>query len=145
MHPSLVDIGAYLRTTTSEGLVQGYPPSLLPAGTTQSSGFTVVGAKSGVLTVATGQATGTPTTQKATVSLESAPPGVSPTWVAVADSSVVLEGDEKSGRVNVDMTRLPSGHTQVRVKVVVELTGGTTPKQNVAATVVLGGFSTLPA
>jgi len=145
MHPSLVDIGAYLRTTTPDGKVQGYPPSALPAGTDNGDGFEVVGAKSGVLTASTGAATGTPTTQKCTVSLESAPAGGSPTWVAVTDSSVVLEGNEKSARVNVDLTRLPSGHAQVRVKVVTEFTGGTTPTQSVAATVVLGGFSTLPA
>jgi hypothetical protein len=35
-------------------------------------------------------------------------------------------------------------HGQVRCKVVTEFTGGASPKQSVAATVTLGGFSTLP-
>jgi hypothetical protein len=144
MHPTDVNIGAFLRSATPDGKVQGYPPSTLSAGTDYGDAFDVVGAKSCVLTVSTGAATGTPTTQKTTVSLESAPPGDSPTWAAVESSTVELTADEMSGEVDVNLTRLPSGHTRLRCKVVTAFTGGSTPKQYVAATVTLGGFSTLP-
>lgn len=144
MHPTVVDIGAFVRTATPDGKVQGYPPSTLSAGTDTGDAFDVVGAKSCVLTVSTGAATGSPTAQTTTVSLESAPPGTSPTWVAVKGSEVELTADEKSGEADLNLTWLPSGHTQVRCKVVTAFTGGSAPKQSVAATVTLGGFSTLP-
>ncbi|MBM7117633.1 hypothetical protein [Archangium primigenium] len=145
MHPSFVDAGAHLRTTTLDGKALGYPPARLSAGTTYGDSFNAVGAKSCVLTASTGTATGAPTAQKCTASLESAPTGTSPSWVAVDGSAVFVDGDKKSARRNVDLTRLPSGHALLRVKVVAELTGGTTPTQDVAAAVVLAGFSTLPA
>jgi hypothetical protein len=144
MHVTRVDIGAYLRSATLDGKVQGYPPSTLSAGTDHGDGFDVVGAKSCVLTASTGAVSGNPTAQKTTVSLESAPLGTTPTWVAVEGSAVVLEVDEASREVDFNLTYLPSGHGQVRCKVVTEFTGGSSPKQSVAATVTLGGFSTLP-
>ncbi|ATB41138.1 hypothetical protein CYFUS_006600 [Cystobacter fuscus] len=144
MHPTAVDIGAFLRSATPDGKIQGYPPSLLSAGTDYGDAFSVVGARSCMLTVSTGAATGTPATQKATVSLESAPPGASPTWVTVENSTVDLTADETSDEVDLNLTRLPSGHTQLRCKVVTVFTGGSSPKQYVAASVTLGGFSTLP-
>lgn len=144
MHPTVVDIGAFLRSATPDGKVQGYPPSNLAAATDYGDAFDVVGARSCVLTASTGAATGSPTEQKSTVSLESAPPGASPTWVAVEGSTVELTADERSGEVDVNLTWLPSGHTRLRCKVVQAFTGGSSPKQSVAATVTLGGFSTLP-
>jgi hypothetical protein len=143
MHSASTNIGALIRTVTTDGKVQGYPPSLLEAGTTYGEAFTYDDAKSLTLTVSTGEATGTPTAQSVAVSLESSADGT--TWVAVEDSTVTLTADEKGGEVDVNLTHLSTGHDRLRAKAVVGFTGGSTPSQVVAATVTLGGFSTLPA
>ena len=146
MHATSTNIGAYLRTAGPSNAVQGYPPSLLSAGTDFGDAVEVAGFRSAVLTALTGAATGGPTAQSTAVSLQSstaaAPEG---TWVDMPDSTVTLTADEKSGEVDLNLTTLPSGHGYVRVKVVVAaFTGGTNPKQTVAAVLSLGGASTLP-
>jgi len=142
MHSSSTHIGAYIRTVTPDGKVQGYPPSVLTAGTDYGDAFTYDGAKSLTLTVATGAATGSPTEQTSTVSLQSSADGAE--WSDVADSTVALTGDEKAGEVDVNLTALPAGHGKLRAKVVTAFTGGSSPKQSVAAIVTLGGFGFLP-
>ena len=144
MHPSMTNIGAYLRTKGASNTVQGYSPEALAAGTTYGDAFDVTDARSCVLTGQLGAATGTPTTQSVVLSLESALPSGSD-WVAVADSTITLDTDETSKEVDVNLMGLTSGHTRLRVKAVVSFTGGTSPKALVAACVPLAGFARLPA
>lgn len=143
MHASSSNIGAFIRTAGTTGTVQGYPPFLISASTDYGDAFTYVGSQSAVLTAATGAATGSPTEQTVTVSLQSSADGS--TWTDVPDTAVALTGDEKSGEVDINLALITSGHDKLRVKVVVALTGGTSPKQSVAAIVTLGGFADLPA
>ncbi|HEX5750018.1 MAG TPA: hypothetical protein VFZ09_27560 [Archangium sp.] len=145
MHPTSTNIGAYLRTAGPSGAVQGYPPSTLSASTDYGDAFSVVGFKSAVLTASTGSATGGPTTQSTTVSLQSSTASAADgTWADVAGTTVTLTADEKSGEVDINLVELPSGHGYVRTKVVVAFTGGTAPEQAVAANLTLAGSSNLP-
>lgn len=146
MHATSTNIGAYLRTAGPSNAVQGYPPSLLSAGTDYGDAVEVAGFRSAVLTALTGVATGGPTAQSIAASLQSSTEAKADgTWADVPDSTVTLTADEKSGEVDLNFTTLPSGHGFVRVKVVVAaFTGGTNPKQAVAAVLTLGGATTLP-
>jgi hypothetical protein len=100
--------------------------------------------RSCVLTGLTGLSEGAPTTQSVAFSLQSSASD-SGGWEDVAGSTVTLVADAAAGEVDVRLTKLPETHGYVRVKVVVAFTGGTSPKQLVAAVVALGGASTLPA
>jgi hypothetical protein len=150
LHSSLANVGAYLsqvgHLTAADG-PKGYSPSLLAASTnTDGDAFSLVGARSGVLTVMTGTATGGPTTQTHVFTLETSPTGTAAdgTWTAYEGATCTLTADEKSKRVDFSLGALPEGHTQARVKVVVGFTGGTSPKQVVCAHVTLGGYEVLP-
>jgi hypothetical protein len=146
MHPSLSNIGAYLRTAGSSNAAQGFTPEALAAGTTYGDAFAVDGAKSCTLTGLSGAATGTPTSYSVTYSLQSSTDSDSGgTWTDVASSSVALTADDKAGEVDVNLMGLTSGHYYLRVKTVVAITGGTSPKVLAAANVALGGFERLPA
>ena len=142
MHASSTNIGAYIRGAGTDGEVQGYAPAALAAGTTYGDAFTYDGAKSLTLVAFTGVATGTPDEQSTIVSLQSSVDGT--TWSDVADSSVTLSEDKAAAEVDVNLTTLTSGHGKLRTKVVQAFTAGTSPKQVVAAVVVLGGFGFLP-
>ncbi|EPX56163.1 hypothetical protein D187_007505 [Cystobacter fuscus DSM 2262] len=149
LHPSLNDFGAYLSavgTLADASGPKGYSPATLAANTyTDGDAFSLEGARSAVLTAMTGTATGNPTAQSHVFTMETSAGGDNPTWTAYEGASVSLTGNEKSGRVDFSLGRVPAGHTQARVKVVVGFTDGTSPKQTVAAHVVLGGYETLPA
>jgi hypothetical protein len=149
LHASLNDCGASLSMVghlANASGPKGYSPATLAANTyTDGDVFSLEGAHSAVLTAMTGTATGTPTEQSHVFSLETSAGGESPTWTAYEGASVTLTGDEKSGRADFSLGRMPAGHTQARVKVVVGFAGGSSPKQTVAAHVVLGGYETLPA
>ena len=143
MHSSSTNIGAFIRTATPEGDLQGYAPAAAAAGTSFGPAFTYDGAKSCTLAASTGAADGGPTTQSCAISLQSALPTGS-TWVDVPDSTVTLTEDSVAGEVDVNLTLLTSGHSRLRTKVVRAFTGGTAPEQAVAAVVALGGFSEFP-
>lgn len=146
MHATSCNIGAFVRTATPDSKVQGYPPSVLSAGTDYGDAVNVAGFKGAILTALVGAATGSPTTQSTKVSLQSAPAGTEAggTWADVADSEVELTADEASEELDLNLMRLPSGHALARVKVVTAFTGGSSPKQSASAVLTLGGSDTLP-
>ncbi|MCY1043332.1 hypothetical protein OV208_18590 [Corallococcus sp. bb12-1] len=149
MHPSLANIGAYIKTNTL-----ALAPAARAAGTVQGPTLDVLSFRSAVLAVAVGAATGAPTTLSATFTLESrgstaGPEGVPGDWAAVVDRdgqtlSVVATAVDGAVELDVDFSFLGDDHDQVRVKQVLAFTGGTSPTLATGAVLVLGGSNRLP-
>lgn len=145
MHASSTDIGAYIKTVGASSAIQGVAPAAKSAGTDYGTAFSIEGAKSCVLTGATGAATGTPTSYSVTYSLQVSADSGFTTPVDVSSSSVALTADAKAGEVDVNLMGLAAGYFYARVKTVVAFVDGTTPTALCAAQVALGGFQGLPA
>ncbi|PTL79186.1 hypothetical protein [Vitiosangium sp. GDMCC 1.1324] len=151
LHHSLNNIGATLSTVghvADTAGPKGYPPSLLAANTyTDGDPFSLQGARSAVLTVMSGTASGGPTAQNHVFTLETAPAGTAAdgaAWKEYPGATVSLTGDEKSARKDFSLGMLPEGHSIGRVKLVLGFTGGSSPRQAVSAHVTLGGYEALP-
>ncbi|MFL5344365.1 MAG: hypothetical protein ACJ8AT_06215 [Hyalangium sp.] len=144
MHPSLSNVGAYLKTVGASSATQGFTPEAKAAGTFYGDAFSIDGAKSCVLTGLTGTATGAPDSYSVAYSFQVSADSAFTTPVDVASSTVTLTADEKGGEVDINLMGLASGYYYGRVKAVVALTGGTSPKALCAAQVTLGGFERLP-
>lgn len=144
MHASLTNVGAYIKSTGASAAPQGFTPEARAAGTDYGAAFSCEGAHSCVLTGLTGTSTGSPTSYSVDYSLQSSATADFASAADVASSTVTLTADEKSGEVDVNLMALTAGHTYLRVKAVVAITGGTSPKVLCAANVVLGGYERLP-
>ncbi|RKG95574.1 hypothetical protein D7V97_37000 [Corallococcus sp. CA053C] len=149
MHPSLANIGAYIKTNTL-----ALAPAARAAGTTQGPTLDVLSFRSAVLAVAVGAATGGPTGISATFTFESrgstaGAEGVPGAWAPVVDRdgeelSVVATAADSAVELDLDFSFLGDDHDQLRVKQVLAFTGGATPTLATGAVLVLGGANRLP-
>lgn len=149
MHPSLANIGAYIKTNTL-----ALAPAARAAGTTQGPAIDTGAFRSAVLAVAVGAATGTPTAINATFTFESrgstsGAEGAPGAWAPVVDRdgqelSVVATAADGAVELDLDFSLLGDDHDQVRVKQVLAFTGGATPTLLTGAVLVLGGSNRLP-
>lgn len=136
MLPHKSNIGAYIKP------VIGIVPLDNAAGTRTGAAIDTRGYGSFTLIGFVGAASGTPDTQSATYSIETSADGVN-NWAAVAGAACsAITADDSSAEVDVDCVKTLR---YVRVSEVVAFTGGTTPKVEGAAVVVLGGATDLPA
>lgn len=144
MHPTLVNIGAYIKANNLN-----LPPVAQAASATRqgAAGIDVTAFKSAVLVGFTGANTGAPSAVNVTYSLESRVPAGA--WAPVLDRDgnplqVVLTAANACGEVDVDLTLIGDDHEEVRIKEVTTLTGGTSPTQLTGALLVLGGANRRP-
>lgn len=139
-------IGACVKCSTI-----GLPPAVSSGGARTGPTFEPNEWMSGVLSVSTGAATGSPTAISAVYGLETRyNDGTTPTaWVALKDIngnavSVTLTAASKGGEVDFDLQHVPEGHNEMRVTGAVTLTAGTSPTLATQAMVILGGANRLP-
>ncbi|RJS19564.1 hypothetical protein DRW03_21265 [Corallococcus sp. H22C18031201] len=144
MIPQNVQVGAYVLCA-----IQGVSPASQAAGTRTGSPIDVSRFQSGVVVGNIAAAANTPTAASVTYSLESSADGTGG-WAPVKDVdgvAVQVVADAlaaKAVEVDVNLQWLPTGHTFIRVKEVVALTGGTSPTVVTGATLTLGGGQRLP-
>lgn len=149
MHPSLANIGAYIKTNTL-----ALAPAARAAGTTQGPAIDVPPFRSAVLAVAVGAVTGAPTGISAIFTFESrgstaGDEGAPGAWAPVVDRdgqtlSVVATAVDGAVELDVDLSFIGDDHDQVRVKQVLAFTGGASPTLITGAVLVLGGSNRLP-
>jgi hypothetical protein len=144
MHHTSSNIGAYIKTAGASNAAQGFTPEALAAGTDYGNSFSIEGARSCTLTGLTGAATGGPTSYSVAYSLQVSADQAFTTPVDVASSTVTLTADDKASEVDINLQGLAAGYYYARVKAVVTMNGGTSPKALCAAQVTLGGYERLP-
>ncbi len=142
-HPSLVHIGAYIHTATL-----ALAPHAQATGTREGPALPVGDFRSGVLTVFTGTASGTPTAVAVAYTLQSRTDDTG-TWVDVktpdgGDHTVSLSAADSVAELDVSFLHLEDEHTQLRVVETTTLAGGSTPTVITGATLVRGGSSRRP-
>lgn len=142
MHPSLVNIGAYIKAN-----VLGLAPAAQAAGTRQGPAIDVTQYKSAVLAAVLGAATGAPTGISVKYRLESRIPAGA--WTAVTDrDGVALEVEATAAasavELDIDLTLIGDDHEEVRAVEVTAFTGGTAPTIVSGATLILAGARRLP-
>lgn len=142
MHPSLVNIGAYIKTD-----VVALEPSARATGTVQGPAIDITPYKSGVLAVLVGAATGAPTDVSATFRFESRVPDG--TWATVVDRDgdpITVEASAANGAVELDLdfTYVGDDHEELRVVQELVLVGGSSPTLITGALLVVGGSSRRP-
>jgi hypothetical protein len=121
----------------------GTVPLANAAGTRYGAAIDARGYGSLVLLAQVGAATGTPTSYTADFSLEESADGTN-NWTAVTGSGVTqITADDKLERKDFDCAKLSKAY--VRVKEVIAITGGTTPKVPASSCVLLGGGHYPPA
>lgn len=145
MHPTITNIGAYVKTVGASSAIQGVAPAAKSAGTSYGPAITLEGAKSLVLTGLTGAATGSPTSYDVVYSLQVATENTFAAPTDVSGTTITLTADNTAGEVDFNLMSLAAGNLFARVKVVVSFSGGTTPTALCAAQVTLGGYQVLPA
>lgn len=130
------DIGAEIKT------VAGIPPTNAGAGAINGAAIDRQGFQSCTLQAACGAASGGPSAQTVDAKLQHSADG-STGWADIAGAAVTqMAADNGDEEVDVDLS---VARRYLRVVSTVALTGGTTPKLPVAATVVLGGADETPA
>ncbi|CAM4466151.1 hypothetical protein [Corallococcus exiguus] len=149
MHPSLANIGAYIKTNNL-----ALAPAARAAGTTQGPVVDILSFRSAVLAVAVGAATGTPTGISATFTFESrgstaGAEGAPGAWAPVVDRdgqelSVIATAESGAAELDLDISFLGDDHDQLRVKQVLSFTGGSSPTLITGAVLVLGGSNRNP-
>ncbi|QSQ17231.1 hypothetical protein [Myxococcus landrumensis] len=142
MHPSLSNIGAYIKAG-----VLALEPAARGAGTTQGPAVDITRFKSLVLSVVVGASSGAPAGVSAAFSFESRVPDGA--WAAVKDrdgSPITVAATAVSGAVelDLDLSMVGDDHEELRVVQVLSFTGGTAPTLLTGASLVLGGAARLP-
>jgi len=134
--PHISNIAAFIKPAL------GTVPEAASAGSVNGPAIDRLGYGSCELVVATGAATGTPTTTSVTSKLQHSDDG-STSWTDLTDGAgPTVAAASSIGSVGVD---LAGAKRFVRVSRTVAFTGGTTPTVGVASTVILGGADKLPA
>ncbi|AFE05573.1 hypothetical protein COCOR_04022 [Corallococcus coralloides DSM 2259] len=149
MHPSLANIGAYIKTNTL-----ALAPAARAAGTVQGPAIDTGAFRSAVLAVAVGAAGGAPTGFTATFTFESrgstaGDEGAPGPWATVVDRdgqtlSVVATSVDGAVELDLDLSFMGDDHDQLRVKQVLSFTGGSSPTLLTGAVLVQGGSNRLP-
>lgn len=142
MHPSMNDIGAYVKT------LKGTPPLASSGGTVNGAWIDRRGYMSCVLQASTGAVTGAPTAQTLDAKLQHADDASgtnSADFVpGAAGSGAIAQITVANGEAEKDID-LTGAKPFIRVVDTVAFTGGTTPTLGKATTLVLGGAVKQPA
>lgn len=135
MHPTSNNIGAYVKA------VRGISPQDSAAATINGASIDRLGFDSCVLHHTCGAASGTPTSFTAASKLQDSDDG-STGWADLTGAAATtLAADDTEAQKDIDLT---GAKRYIRVVETVAFVGGTSPKVEVAATVVLGGAVTKP-
>lgn len=136
-HASRNNIGAYLATR------QGLPNLSQAAGSRNGVAIDRRGFSSLVLIVATGAATGTPSTQTQDVKLQESDDG-STGWTDVSGGALAQKTTATAETRELEFNLAPT-KAFIRAVETVAFTGGTTPAFPSSTTVILGGGDKLPS
>lgn len=138
MHPSRNDIGAYVLCTNSSISIQETDASV------DINGTSVDGARYGscVVVAQAGAASGAPSAQSLVFQVQES--SDDSTWTSVSGQTLTVDADNEILELDIDLRE-----RQRYIRVILDasessFTGGSTPANDIAAHVVLGGKDELP-
>ena len=138
MHPTRNDIGAYVLPTNNSISIQNTDASADVDGTSVDC----AGYGSCVVVAQAGAATGSPTAQSLVFQVQES--SDDSTWTAVAGATLTVDADNEILRLDLDLRE-----RQRYIRVILDasessFTGGTSPANDIASNIILGGSNELP-